>query len=75
MPTDDPARWAAQLQEKVSAIRALEFPTLARYLPAMANKAFIVRWQNGREAAMDASFKAYVDTAIAGMEQALKRAR
>jgi AcrR family transcriptional regulator len=75
MPTDDPARWAAQLQEKVSAIRALEFPTLARYLPAMANKAFIVRWQNGTEAAMDASFKAYVDTAIAGMEQALKRAR
>jgi AcrR family transcriptional regulator len=74
MPTDDPARWAAQLQEKVNAIRALEFPTLARYLPAMANKAFIVRWQNGTEAAMDASFKAYVETAIAGMEQALKRA-
>ena len=75
MPTDDPAKWAAQLQEKVNAIPALEFPTLARYLPAMANKSFIVRWQNGTDAAMDASFKAYVETAIAGMEHALKRAR
>ena len=71
MPTDDPAGWAAQLQEKVSSIRALEFPTLARYLPAMANRAFIVRWQNGTDAAMDASFRAYVETAIAGMERAL----
>ena len=75
MPTDDPAKWGAQLQEKVNAIPALEFPTLARYLPAMANKSFIVRWQNGTDAAMDASFKAYVETAIAGMEHALKRAR
>ena len=46
-----------------------------RYLPAMANKSFIVRWQNGTDAAMDSSFKAYVETAIAGMEQALARAR
>lgn len=75
MPTDDPAGWAAQLQEKVRSIRTLEFPTLARYLPAMANRSFIVRWQNGTEAAMDSSFRAYVETAIAGMEQALSRAR
>ena len=75
MPTDDPAGWAAQLQEKVNSIRALEFPTLARYLPAMANRSFIVRWQNGTDAAMDSSFRAYVETAIAGMECALARAR
>ncbi|MGN6319340.1 TetR/AcrR family transcriptional regulator [Trinickia sp.] len=75
MPTDDPAAWAEQLQEKVRSIRALEYPTLARYLPAMANKAFIVRWQNGTDAAMDAGFKAYVDTAIAGMERMLARGK
>lgn len=75
VPTDDPAGWATQLQEKVRSIRALDFPTLARYLPAMANKSFILRWQNGTKAPMDSSFKAYVETAIAGMEQALSRAR
>jgi AcrR family transcriptional regulator len=73
MPTDDPATWAVQLQEKAHAIRALEFPTLARHLPAMANRAFIVRWQNGTEAPMDSSFTAYVEIAIAGMERVLSR--
>ncbi|MFM0097837.1 TetR/AcrR family transcriptional regulator [Paraburkholderia nemoris] len=72
-PTDDPGTWAAQLQEKAHAIRALEYPTLARHLPAMANRAFIVRWQNGTEAPMDSSFTAYVEVAIAGMEQVLAR--
>lgn len=73
LPTDDPAAWAAQLQEKAHEIRALEYPTLARHLPAMANRAFIVRWQNGTEAPMDSSFEAYVEVVIAGMETVLAR--
>lgn len=73
MPTDDPEAWAAQLQEKTHQIRALEFPTLARYLPAMANRAFIVRWQNGTDAPMDSSFQAYVEVVIAGMDSILRR--
>ncbi|HEX7935827.1 MAG TPA: TetR family transcriptional regulator [Paraburkholderia sp.] len=32
----------------------MEFPTLARHLPALANKACIVRWQSGSEAPMKA---------------------
>ncbi|NUX57653.1 TetR/AcrR family transcriptional regulator C-terminal domain-containing protein [Paraburkholderia youngii] len=73
VPTDDPAAWADQLQQKTHEIRALEYPTLARYLPAMANRAFIVRWQNGTDAPMDSSFKTYVEIVIAGMEKVLAR--
>lgn len=73
VPTDDPEAWAAQLQKKTHQIRALEYPTLARYLPAMANRAFIVRWQNGTDAPMNSSFDAYVEVVIAGMEQILAR--
>jgi AcrR family transcriptional regulator len=73
VPTDDPAAWADQLKQKTHEIRALEYPTLARYLPAMANRAFIVRWQNGTEAPMDSSFKAHVEAVIAGMEKLLAR--
>ncbi|QET04662.1 MULTISPECIES: TetR/AcrR family transcriptional regulator [Cupriavidus] len=71
VPTDDPDAWAAQLQQKAHEIRALEYPMLARYLPAMANRAFIVRWQNGVEAPMDSSFATYVEVVIAGMEKRL----
>lgn len=54
---------------------ALEFPTLARHLPAMANRSFIVRRQNGTQAPTDSGFKAYVETVLAGMEQTLSHAR
>jgi len=71
VPTDDPAGWATQLQRKTHEIRALEYPTLARHLPAMANRAFIVRWQNGTEAPMDSSFEIYVEVVIKGIEKVL----
>lgn len=71
LPTDDLAIWTNQLQEKVHDIRALEYPTLARHLPALANRAFIVRWQSGSEVPLDSSFDAFVEVTIAGMERML----
>jgi|GEM_PF-250064 len=71
LPTDAPEAWTAQLQKKTHEIRALEYPTLARYLPVMANRAFIVRWQNGVEAPMQDSFETYVELFVSGLEKAL----
>lgn len=71
LPTDDLAIWTNQLQEKVHDIRALEYPTLARHLPALANRAFIVRWQSGSEVPLDSSFDTFVEVTIAGMERML----
>ncbi|QGZ66017.1 TetR/AcrR family transcriptional regulator [Paraburkholderia acidisoli] len=73
LPTDDLAIWTGQLQEKVHDIRALEYPTLARHLPALANRAFIVRWQSGSEVPLDSSFDTFVEVAIAGMERMLAK--
>ncbi|MBN3811466.1 TetR/AcrR family transcriptional regulator [Paraburkholderia sp. Ac-20347] len=73
LPTDDLAIWTGQLQEKVHEIRALEYPTLARYLPALANRAFIVRWQSGSEVPLDSSFETFVEVTIAGMERMLAK--
>ena len=73
LPTDDLAIWTNQLQEKVHDIRALEYPTLARHLPALANRAFIVRWQSGSEVPLDSSFDTFVEVTIAGMERTLAK--
>jgi len=73
LPVDDLATWTRQLQEKVHEIRALEYPTLARHLPALANRAFIVRWQSGSEVPLDSSFETFVEVAIAGMERMLAK--
>jgi AcrR family transcriptional regulator len=73
LPVDDLATWTDQLQAKVHEIRALEYPTLARHLPALANRAFIVRWQSGSEVPLDSSFEAFVEVTIAGMERMLAK--
>jgi len=73
LPTDDLSTWADQLQQKVYEIRALEYPTLARHLPALANRAFIVRWQSGRDVPLDSSFETFVDVSIAGIERCLRQ--
>ncbi|RQN33889.1 TetR/AcrR family transcriptional regulator [Paraburkholderia tropica] len=71
LPTDDLSTWADQLQQKVHEIRALEYPTLARHLPALANRSFIVRWQSGSDMPLDSSFDAFVEVAIAGIERVI----
>jgi len=73
LPTDDLAIWTNQLQEKVHDIRALEYPTLARHLPTLANRAFIVRWQSGSEVPLDSSFDTFVEVTIAGIERMLAK--
>lgn len=74
-PLENTDKWSEQLQAKIHEIRALEYPTLARHLPAMANRSFIMRWQSGVDAPMDSSFQLYLDVVMAGIEQNLQRLR
>ncbi len=72
LPTDDLAIWTNQLQAKVHDIRALEYPKApcASSPRALANRAFIVRWQSGSgEVPLDSSFDTFVEVTIAGMER------
>ena len=67
LPAEDPKGWAAALEARVRAIGSLDYPMLARHLPGMANRAFIVRWQNGVEVPLDRSFEAFIDSVIRGL--------
>lgn len=75
LPGEDVEAWADALQQRVRQIPALEYPTLARHLPAMANRSFIVRWQSGHDKPLDQSFDAYVDIFISGLERRIADAR
>lgn len=67
MPADDAKGWAAALERRVRAIATLDHPMLARHLPRMANRAFIVRWQNGVEVPLDTGFEAFIDCVVRGL--------
>lgn len=67
-PSDDPDGWAEAHARKLYATDPAEAPTLARHLPALADKAFIVRWSSGREQPLEAGFAAWCEVIVEGLE-------
>ena len=64
MPSDDVARWQDGLQRRLDDAGR---PELAAHRDLLFNRAFIVRWQNGREAPMDSGFEAFARATIDGL--------
>lgn len=66
-PEDDPAGWATGHQERLAQIDGADCPTLARHLPQMANRAFVVRWSSGSTHPLDAGFAAWSEVVVQGL--------
>lgn len=71
-PPDDNERWAQAHAQRVHTADACAHPQVARHRHQLANQAFILRWQNGREVPLDAAFQAHVDIFIAGLKAFLR---
>lgn len=69
VPAEDTEAWQAAMQERAHEISALRHPTVARHLPALVNRAFILRWQSGHAQPLDSGFEAYLAVFIGGLEQ------
>lgn len=72
LPLEDIVSWAAEYRKQIGTIDVLRYPMLSRYLPSLANRAFMLRWSNGTEVPLDTSFNRFVDVVIRGLEQVLK---
>jgi len=75
LPSENPVKWAEAHRKRISTLDVMAHPVLARYLPQIANKAFIVRWSNGTQIPLDSSFDLFVDVLILGLEHKLKNRR
>jgi len=75
VPGDDTPNWSAEQRKRIGTLDVLRYPLLGRYLPAFANKAFILRWDNGSRAPLESSFSRFVDTIIAGLDDFLTASR
>lgn len=67
-PADDSPEWAKEVRDAFRSVDPGQYPALARHLPEIENRAFVVRWQNGVDMPLDDSFEAYVEGAIRGLE-------
>lgn len=73
MPSEDLAGWRTEMQDHLAGADAEAYPILARERPLLANRAFILRWQNGVEAPMHDAFAIYVDCFISGLATCASR--
>jgi len=64
--------WEDKMRERVNTVNVDKYPCIARHLSRLSNQAFTLRWENGSTAPLDASFKAYVDVVLLGLEGMLR---
>ena len=69
MPEEGTADWQEEIRDRLKNVPEIRYPQLAKNMKLLGNKAFTLRWQNGIEAPMDASFDAFVGIFILGLEQ------
>lgn len=69
MPGEALAEWQKDMQSHLTSTDAAAHPHLAREMGTLANRAFVLRWQNGVERPMDGGFAFYVDCFIAGLDR------
>lgn len=67
MPGEDLPGWREEMRQHLGRTDPAAHPILAREMPRLRNRAFILRWQNGVEMPMDDAFAFYVDCFIAGL--------
>lgn len=69
IPTENAASWQKEIRERLAGVQRIRYPLLADNMKLLGNKAFTLRWQNGSEAPLDASFESFIEIFIAGLER------
>jgi TetR/AcrR family transcriptional regulator, tetracycline repressor protein len=65
--------WVRKQKESWGRVDEHAYPTLAKALPALRNRSFVMRWKNGVESPLDSSFELMLRMLIEGLEALVKR--
>jgi len=69
VPAEGTVAWQMQIRDRLKDVPSNRYPQLAKNMKLLGNKAFTLRWQNGTEAPLDASFTSFVDIFMLGLER------
>lgn len=73
-PADGRAALQDSLLRRLQEVDPVRHPVLSAHLPRMVNRAFILRWEDGRSAPLEAGFDAFVEVVVAGLAALPRRA-
>jgi hypothetical protein len=69
VPATGTSNWEQEIRSRLESVPESKYPMVAGNMPLLGNKAFILRWQNGTDAPLDASFEAFIEIIISGIAQ------
>ncbi|MDO6729057.1 TetR family transcriptional regulator [Marinovum sp. 2_MG-2023] len=72
LPADATDSWVQDMKDEIRGVDPQRFPTIARNLPELENRSFILRWENGSTSPLDDGFEHYVHSIVAGLEASLR---
>jgi len=67
-PETGQVEWVRAFREQIERVNENQYPILAQHKALMANRAFIVRWQNGVASPLTGAFDFYVQVVVDGLE-------
>lgn len=70
---DDADRWRQGVEHSIVSAGTIRNPNLARLLPLLLNRAFMLRWESGETAPLDNGFEFLLDCFIAGLDGKSRR--
>ncbi|MEW9526842.1 TetR/AcrR family transcriptional regulator C-terminal domain-containing protein [Agrobacterium radiobacter] len=69
------SEWVKAFDKGLDDLDPKEFPLVTQQLPAMYNRSFVMRWQNGEAAPMDDGYDFLLETLILGLEAKIRNNR
>ncbi|MDX3191221.1 TetR/AcrR family transcriptional regulator [Streptomyces sp. MN03-5084-2B] len=66
-PTDQHPAWKDDFAAELAGLNPLLFPALTRAMPAVRNRAYLLRWDSGATEPLDTSFEFALDILVAGL--------
>ena len=72
VPSDATVTWAERMRQEIRAVDPERFPTIARNLPELENRSFILRWENGTTSPLEDGFELFINSVVSGLAQSLR---
>lgn len=69
VPPEEQEEWRDGMRAAIAKVDPVRYPVLGRTVSGLANRSFILRWENGVDAPLDSGFELFVDALILGLER------
>lgn len=73
VPKESSDAWSEAMKSSIRSVDAERYPTTAGNLGVMENQSYIMRWENGAVAPLDAGFEMFIQAVVDGLEARLQR--